>query len=152
MNPRRVPRLLPRTPDFDPVTEFPEDIGRLVMVATNAGYQLSPQDAAELWRRHAGEVCASWFAVTGNDQDILAALLQHAEVLTDEADRPVPPDGYATWFDYAVDTMDSRSEEIERLFLDKPVLRESMREAVHAEHVALRRKAGDSLASDSEFG
>lgn len=142
MNPRLIPRLLLRTPDFDPVAEFPEDIERLVGVAANA-YQLSPQDAAELWRRHAGEVCASWFEVTGNDQDILAALLPHAEVRPDGADRPAPPDGYTSWLDFAVDSMDSRSEEIERLFLDKPASRESMRDAVRAEYLALRRKAGE---------
>ena len=143
MKPRLIPRLLPRTPDFDPVIEFPEDIDRLIIVATSAGYQLSPRDAAELWRRHACEFCASWFEVTGQNQDILAALLQHAEVLTDEADRPSPPHGYGSWLEYAVDTMETRSEEIERLLLDKPVSRESMRDAVRAEFLALRRKAGE---------
>lgn len=143
MEPRLIPRSLLRTPDFDPVVEFPEDIERLVGVAAKAGYQLSQQDAAELWRRHAGEVCASWFAVTGNDQEILAALLPHAEVLPDEPDRPAPPDGYKSWLDFAVDSMDTRSEEIERLFLDTPASRESMRDAVRAEYLALRRKAGE---------
>jgi len=143
MNKRLIPRSLPPPPEFDPVKEFPQDVDRLVVVATNGGYAVSPQDAAELWRRHAGDVCASWFAVNGSDEDILAALLRHAEVRTDETDRPEPPDGYATWLDYAVETMDTRSQEIERLFLDKPVSRESMREAVRTELEALRRKSGE---------
>ena len=142
MNSRLIPRSLPQEPDFDPVTEFPEDVARLVTVATNEGYQLSPQDAAELWRRHAGEVCASWFAVTGSSQEVLAKLLQHAEVLVVEVDRPAPPDGYASWLDYAVDTMDTRSEEIGRLMLERPSSRESMRDAARAELLSLRRKAG----------
>lgn len=145
MDKRLIPRPLPRTPEFDPVTDFPADIKRLVMVASNAGYKLSPQDAAELWRRHAGAVCASWFAVTGRDKDILVVLLKHAEILPEEADLPIPPDGYATWLDYAADTMDTRSEETGRLFLDKNVAsRQSMRDAVRAELMALRRKAGES--------
>jgi len=62
----------------------------------------------------------------------------HAKVFTDEADRPAPPNGYARWSDYAVDGMDAKSEEIGRLFLDKPTSRESMRDAVRAEFGALR--------------
>jgi hypothetical protein len=38
------------------------------------------REAAELWRRHAGDVCASWFEVTGDDQDIVTALLKYADV------------------------------------------------------------------------
>ncbi len=37
------------TPDFDPVTDYAEDVERLVSVATKAGYNLNPCDAAELW-------------------------------------------------------------------------------------------------------
>lgn len=142
MNQRLVAPSLTRTPDFDPVTDYPDDIERLVAAATNAGYKLAPRDAAELWRRHAGEVCASWFAVTGDDAEILAVLLKHAEIQPDTADIPAPPAGYASWLDFAVDTMDTRSEEIDRLFADEPTSRQSMRDAVRAELVALRRKAG----------
>lgn len=56
---------------------------------------------------------------------------------------PAPPDGYASWLDYAIATMDTRSAEIESLLLDNPVSRAAMREAVRAELVALRRKAGE---------
>ena len=143
MNSRLILRSLPQPPDFDPTTEFPEDIERLVMVAINAGYQLTPQDAAELWRRHVGAICASWFAVTGDDQDILATLLRHAEILAGEANRAAPPDGYVSWLDNAVDAIDTRFAEMERFFLDRPASRESMRDAVRTEYMALRRKAGE---------
>jgi hypothetical protein len=144
MKQRLVPAPLPRAPDFDPTTEFPEDIERLVAVATGAGYRLGPQDAAALWRRHADEECASWFAVAGDPREILAALLRHADVVPEADDVPPPPDGYATWLDFAVDTMDVRSEEIERLFQDRPASRQSMRDAANTELAALRRRAGES--------
>ena len=144
MNHRLVPTSLMHTPDFDPVADYSEDVERLLAVATNAGYNLNPRDATELWRRHAGEVCASWFAVDGDDQDILAALLKHADVQPDAANIPAPPDGYASWLDFAVDTMDTRAEELDRLFADAPISRQSMRDAVRAELFALRREAGES--------
>lgn len=143
MNQRLVPSSRKHTPDFDPLTDYAEDVERLLAVATNAGYKLTPRDAAELWRQHAGDVCASWFVVDGDDSDILAALLKHADVQADVADTLAPPDGYASWLDYAVDTMDTRAEEIDRLFTDKPISRQSMRDAVRAELAALRRKAGE---------
>lgn len=89
MNQRLAAPLLTRTPDFDPVTDCPDDVERLVTAATNAGYRLTPRDAAELWRMHAGDVCASWFSVAGE-------LLKHAEVLRDAADKPTPPEGFAS--------------------------------------------------------
>lgn len=143
MKQRLVPSSRKQPPDFDPVTDYPEDVERLLAVATNAGYKLTPRDAAELWRRHADDVCASWFVVDGEGPDILAALLKHADVQPDSADTPAPPEGYASWLDFAVDTMDTRAEEIDRLFADKPISRQSMRDAVRAELAALRRKAGE---------
>lgn len=59
MNQRLVHSVLTHTTDFDPVIEYPEDIERLVAVATKGGYKLTTGDAAQLWRRHAGEACAS---------------------------------------------------------------------------------------------
>lgn len=143
MKQRLIPTSLKLAPDFDPLTDFPQDVERLVAAATNAGYKVTPQDAAELWRRHAGDACASWFAVAGDDQDVVAALLKHAEVQLDAADMPTPPEGYASWLDFAVDTMDTRAEEQDRLFAGTLVSRHAMRDAVHAELVALRRKAGE---------
>jgi hypothetical protein len=140
---RLIPAALPVTLDFDPLAEFPEDVERLVTVAANAGYGVTPRDVAELWRLHAGGVCASWFAVVGTDQDIVTALLKHAEVQADAGDTPPPPEGYRSWLDFAVENMDTRTEEQERLWADKPVSRQAMRDAVRAELVALRRKAGE---------
>lgn len=59
--------------------------------------------------------------------------------------HPAPPAGHATWLDYAVATMDTRSVEIERLLDDAPGVqnptREEMRLAVRAELDALRQQA-----------
>lgn len=139
---RIVPADLPSTPDFDPLSDFPEDVERLIAAAEKSGYTVSSLDATTLWRRHSGELCASWFDVSGDDQDILAALLRHAEVIPDAKDRPAPPRGYACWLDFAVDAMDTRSEELDRLFAGESVSRQSMRDAVQAELMELRRKAG----------
>lgn len=140
---RLIPAPLPVTPDFDPLADFPEDVERMVAAAANLSYLVTPRDAAELWRRHSGDVCASWFAVDGADQDIVTALLKHAEVQPDAANLPTPPEGYATWLDFAVDTMDTRAEEQERIWAGTPVSRQAMRDAVRAELVALRRKADE---------
>lgn len=90
----------------------------MITAAANAGYLVTPRDAAEIWRRHAGEIYKSWIAVEGTDQDIVTALLKHAEVQPDAGDTPTPPEGYASWLDFAVDTMDTRTEEQERLWAD----------------------------------
>lgn len=140
---RLVPAPQKLMPNFDPVVDFPADIDRLVAIATYAGYTVTPRDVAELWRRHASDVRASWFAVDGDDPDILVALLKHAEIQLDAADKPSPPAGYPSWLDFAVDTMDTRAEEQERLIGGTSVSRQSMRDAVKGELVALRRKAGE---------
>jgi len=61
----------------------------------------------------------------------------------DAENIPTPPEGYASWLDFAVDTMDTRAEEQERIWADAPVSRQAMRDAVRAELAALRRKAGE---------
>ena len=139
---RIIPSVLPFTLDFDPSSDFPEDIERLVAAAEKSGYTLSSSDAAELWRRHSSELCARWLAVAGDDQDIFTALLEHAEVLPDAGGLPAPPEGYATWLDFAVATMDTRSEEIDRSLAGESVSRQSMRDAAQAELTGIRRKAG----------
>lgn len=143
MNQRLIPAPQKIASDFDPLNDYPDDVERLVIVATKAGYMLTPRDAATLWRRHSDEVCASWLAIADDEQDILPALLKHAQVLLDAADLPTPPEGYENWLDFAVDTMDTRAEELDRQIANTPVSRQSMRDAVHAELVALRRKAGE---------
>lgn len=140
---RLVPAPQNLIASFNPVADFPADIERLVSAATLSGYTVTPRDVAELWCRHACEVCASWFAVEGDDWDILAALLNHAEIQLDATNPPNPPTGYSSWIDFAVDTMDTRADEKERLFEAISVSRQSIRDAVKAELVALRRKAGE---------
>ena len=52
---------------------------------------------------------------------------------------PKPPEGHATWLDYAIATMDTRSLNIESLFFDgEEVTRESMRAAAAGELERLR--------------
>lgn len=140
---RLIPTPLPATPDFDPCADYPEDVERMVAASANAGYQVTPRDAAELWRRRSGDVCASWFAVDGAGQYIVTALLKHAEVQPDATDSPPPPEGYAGWLDFAVDTMGTRTEAQERIWAGVPVSRLAMRDAVRAELVALRQKGGE---------
>lgn len=54
-----------------------------------------------------------------------------------------PPTGHASWLDYAVDTMDTGSIEIDYLFDDDSTAptREAMRDSARAELDALRRAA-----------
>ena len=55
-----------------------------------------------------------------------------------------PPDGYASWLDYAVETLDTRSVQLQTMFdNDKPwIPREDMRAAAHKELLALQHAAG----------
>lgn len=46
---------------------------------------------------------------------------------------PKPPKGYESWLDYAIATMDTRSEYLARLDAGEDVTRESMREAAQDE-------------------
>jgi hypothetical protein len=59
---------------------------------------------------------------------------------------PQPPDGFATWLDFAVETFDTRGPWIERLFSDDqtvPALdRDAIREAARAELRRLRVATG----------
>jgi len=47
-------------------------------------------------------------------------MTRYGVVVDDPANRPTPPKGYATWLDYAVDTLDTRSVEVEHLFDEGP--------------------------------
>ncbi len=67
--------------------------------------------------------------------------------------RLCPPPGYTSWLDYAVDCMDTRSLELESMFVDDQekwhwptgTTREHMDEAVRNELAELRLRAeGDS--------
>ena len=60
-------------------------------------------------------------------------------------DFPAPPRGYASWLDYAVEGMDTRSAFLEMLVADGEVApsREEMRTAVRHELLELRKRAGE---------
>lgn len=80
-----------------------------------------------------------------SDAGLVDTLLKYVTVIdTPEPTAPPPPDGYATWLDYAVNTMDTRQPHLEQLLqLDAPEhSREAMRQAVQAELAYLRRLAG----------
>lgn len=137
----------PEKPEFDPVVSFPDDVARLVMVAKEAGYLVSPADAGEIWRRSSESVCATWLSPsTWRDVDILEEMTRYGVSVEAPDNRPRPPSGYASWLEYAVDTMDTRSAELERLFEEDPddgvSTREAMRQAVKAELDELRQRAG----------
>lgn len=60
--------------------------------------------------------------------------------------QAAPPAGYATWLDFAVETMDTRSLEIERLLADddtgsRAPTRDEMRQTARADLNALRQQA-----------
>ena len=142
---------MPPEQPFDPVTEFPDDIERLVAAAKTAVYQVTPAHAGELWRRNCEEVCASWFEVEGNDESIIvAALLKHGEIADDIASAIPPTTGYNSWLDYAVATLDTRSLEIDQMFSESgaSISRQAMHDAAKSELVALRIMASAESRSD----
>ena len=62
--------------------------------------------------------------------------------------RPPPPEGYASWLDYAVSTMDSRSVELRYLLADdeQKWTRYDMEVAVREELAELRKLASSSAS------
>jgi len=130
---------------FDPQTEYAQDVQRLVDAAQAQGYRLSPGSAAELWIRHSADFCASWLILAGaSDAELVRSLLQHATVIDVPTSIVPPPQGYTTWLDYAVGTMDTRQPYLEQLLTesDLELTREAMRQAVQAELATLRKLAG----------
>ena len=131
---------------FDPQAEYPQDVQQLVSAAQSQGYRSSPRNAAEIWVRHSDESCASWLVMAGSsDADLVNTLLRYSTVIdTNGPTAPPPPDGYATWLDYAVATMDTRMPQLEQIMQDGATeySREAMRLAVQAELASLRRLAG----------
>ena len=132
---------------FDPIARFPDDVTRLVAVATTAGYLLSPTDAGEIWKRVSDSVCATWQSPSSwGEAEILAEMTRYGVSVDTPNSPPVPPRGYASRLDYAVDMIDTRSAELDHLFEDGPdegvPTRESMRQAVRAELDEVRQRAG----------
>ena len=56
-------------------------------------------------------------------------------------DAPPPPDGYASWLDFAVETFDTRGPWLELMFAGADADRDAMREAARLELQQLRALA-----------
>jgi hypothetical protein len=107
----------------------------MVHVAATAGYLLSELDARLIWRQYSATLFAGWLALPRSDSQLLEILLEHGEV----SSEPAPPDSYASWLDYAVETFDTRSLAVERMFDDDlGPSRDEMRSAARAELERLR--------------
>jgi len=142
-----IPAPVISKPTFDALSQFPDDVARLVKIASNAGYQITPQNAGEIWRRVSESVCAGWLSpISWGESACLADMLRNALVVEDSKTRLAPPDGYETWLDYAVDSMGTRPLEIAPLFEDRPSVGaptwEELRQAARTELEELRRRAG----------
>jgi hypothetical protein len=145
---RLTPKPHPFLDGYKHLDAHAVDIARLVAAAAKFGYQLSWYDAGELWRRYSDDLCASWMVieVESDDQTLVTDLLKHA-VVTVSDDGPPPPKGFSSWLDYAVATMDTRTEEQARMLDDDDasdhLSRDAMRDAARAELDQLRWKAGN---------
>ena len=143
-------QLIPRNDEFeddtqDFLTRFSADVEQLTLAASVGGYVVTPEDVVTLWRRHSEEIFASWLAISGaEDADLLACMLKHAVVMPIEQPTISPPDGYSSWLDYAVESMDTRSLANEQLLrseaLDNVPSREQMHEAARLELLRLRNR------------
>lgn len=93
-------------------------------------------------------------AVRDGDQEAIVGLASEIDwgLVADELERSAtapadsvlsPPSGYSSWLDYAVATMDTRSEETASLLADESgegPTREAMREAARTELATLRSR------------
>ena len=143
-------RLVPKplfSQDWDSAPDSPDDIARLVRAAAAAGFVLFAEDAVVLWRRHSEDVCAGWLTLEGEeDSALVQQLLKQAVVVEQPKNAPPPPQGYASWLDYAVATLDNNSIALQCLFDEQsgPPTREDMLRAAKWELSELRRLAGHS--------
>lgn len=71
----------PEPPDIEPRREFPQDVARLVGVARDAGYGLSPADAERVWISYSEGLCAGWLVLGDDDEDLLRIILEHTAPL-----------------------------------------------------------------------
>lgn len=140
-----VPRALRFKPDVDATSEFPDDVARLVSLAAGAGYTVSPEHAAELWWRYSAGVCGRWSSpAEHHDASALQRLLDEADIIDGRANALPPPEGYPTWLDYAVETVDTGAEQTPRLLVaDTQASRREALDAARAELAMLRRLAGN---------
>lgn len=131
----------PVAPDF--VAEYPDDIARLVVTAANAGFEVSPEVAAQLWARYADSQCATWLSMLDwSDETVLECLLKHAVVIDTPTGEPAVPVGYPTWLDYAVATLELPASAVGALTDEElAAARRAIRDAARTELSMLRRAA-----------
>lgn len=131
----------PVAPDF--AAKFPDDIARLLATATKAGFEVSPDVAAQLWARYSDGQCATWLSMSEwSDETVLECLLKHAVIIDAPSGVPAVPAGYRTWLDYAVATMELPAFEAgTRTDSELVAARLAMREAARTELTILRRAA-----------
>ncbi len=129
----------PVAPNF--AAEFPDDIARLVATAAKAGFEVSPEVAAQLWVRYADSQCATWLSMSEwSDEIVLACLLKYAVIIDASTGVPTVPAGYQTWLDCAVATMELPVSEADALTDEElAAARLAMRDAARAELSVLRR-------------
>ncbi len=141
-----IPAPIPPAEEFHPETKFPNEVARLVSAAQSKGYQVTPDDAAQLWCRYSESLCAGWLSISSQDDDesLVSCMLRHAVVTDVAADVLPPPEGYRSWLDYSVATLDVSPDELEHLCADESnrPTRQAMRYVAKAELEALRRRAG----------
>lgn len=128
-------------PDF--TAKFPDDIARLVATAAKAGFEVSPDVAAQLWVRYSDGLCAAWLSMTDwNDETVLECLLKHAVIIDTPAGVPAVLAGYQTWLDYAVATLELPASEGDALTDEElAAARLAIRDAARTELSILRRLA-----------
>lgn len=74
-----IKRIIPRKPrdEFD----YPSAVERLVHIADDAGYVLTPVDAERIWSEYSDTFCAGWLHLHDDDADVLRILLQYGQVI-----------------------------------------------------------------------
>lgn len=120
-----------------------EDVARLMAAAKAAGYEVSRTVLVELWLRVSTASDKLWLSLgESNDEELLQKLLQHA-VVSETSANVNPPEGHASWLDYAVTTLNTREARMASMFDDDvPVISgESIRYVARAELELLREVA-----------
>lgn len=134
-----APLPIPVAPDF--AAKFPDDIARLVATAAKAGFEVSPDVAAQLWARYSDDLCATWLSMSEwSDETVLECLLKNAVIIDTPTGEPAVPAGYPTWLDYAVATMELPASEVGALTDEElAAARLAIRDVARTELSILRR-------------
>ena len=55
--------------------EYPEDITRIIRVASECGIELTPETAANLWEDYSDGFCAGWMVLPRQDTELRSILI-----------------------------------------------------------------------------